>query len=108
MNTAHIVPWKDVAVRIYELLEEGNFATNLEIAEAPSFERHNIADYLCYSVMRMIDTGVGVACALFVNWYFTRPRVEHILTKLHIPHNADGSVFVFKSKDEADDEAESA
>lgn len=52
--------------------------------------------YLEYSVMRMLDTGVGVACALFVNWYFTRPRVERILTRLHIPHNADGSVFIFK------------
>ena len=54
--------------------------------------------YISYSVFRMIDTGVGVACALFVNWYYTRPRVEHILTVLHIPHNADGSVFIFKRK----------
>lgn len=57
VNTAHIVPWKDVAVRIYELLEEGNFATNLEIAEAPSFERHNIADYLCYITRDLSDAG---------------------------------------------------
>lgn len=52
--------------------------------------------YLEYSVMRMIDTGVGVACALFVNWYFTRERVEHILTRLRIPHHPDGSVILFK------------
>ena len=65
--------------------------------------------YLEYSVMRMIDTGVGVACALFVNWYFTRPRVERILTKLHIPHNADGSVFTFKRDEEKPaDETQSA
>ncbi len=51
--------------------------------------------YIEYSIFRMLDTGVGVACALFVNWYFTRTRVERILTKLHIPHNADGSVFTF-------------
>lgn len=57
VNTAHIVPWKDVASRIYELLAEGNFATNLEIAEAPSFERHNIADYLCYVARDLSDTG---------------------------------------------------
>ena len=62
--------------------------------------------YLEYSVMRMIDTGVGVACALFVNWYFTRPRVEQLLTMLHIPHNADGSVFPFKREEK--DEEESA
>ena len=65
--------------------------------------------YLEYSVMRMIDTGVGVACALFVNWYFTRPRVEHILTKLHIPHNEDGSVFIFKrDQDKSKDETKTA
>ena len=57
VNTAHIVPWKDVAVRIYELLDEGNFATNLEIAEAPSLERHNIADYLCYITRDLSDAG---------------------------------------------------
>ena len=59
--------------------------------------------YLEYSVMRMIDTGVGVACALFVNWYFTRARVERLLTMLHIPHNADGSVFPFKREEKADE-----
>ena len=61
--------------------------------------------YIEYSIFRMIDTGVGVACALFVNWYFTRPRVERILTKLHIPHNADGSVFIFKRDEENKDNA---
>ena len=62
-----------------------------------------VETYIEYSIFRMIDTGVGVACALFVNWYFTRPRVERILTRLHIPHNADGSVFIFKREDKADE-----
>ncbi len=64
--------------------------------------------YIEYSIFRMLDTGVGVACALFVNWYFTRPRVERILTRLRIPHNADGSVFLFKRDEEAADETKSA
>ena len=64
--------------------------------------------YLEYSVMRMIDTGVGVACALFVNWYFTRERVERILTRLNIPHNADGSLFPFRKAEEDADESKSA
>ena len=64
--------------------------------------------YLEYSVMRMIDTGVGVACALFVNWYFTRTRVERILTKLRIPHNADGSVFPFKQEEQTTEEEKTA
>lgn len=49
----------------------------------------NPSVYLEYSIFRMIDTGVGVACALFVNWYFTRERVEHMLTALHLPHQAE-------------------
>lgn len=48
--------------------------------------------YLEYSIFRMIDTGVGVACALFVNWYFTRERVERMLTALHLPHHAEAGV----------------
>ena len=62
-----------------------------------------VETYIEYSIFRMIDTGVGVACALFVNWYFTRPRVERILTVLRIPHNADGSVFIFRRDEEEKD-----
>ena len=62
-----------------------------------------VETYIEYSIFRMIDTGVGVACALFVNWYFTRPRVERILTVLRIPHNADGSVFIFRHDEEKKD-----
>lgn len=47
--------------------------------------------YLEYSIFRMIDTGVGVACALFVNWYFTRERVERIMTRLHLPHRVEAA-----------------
>jgi hypothetical protein len=46
---------------------------------------------------------VGVACALFVNWYFTRARVEQLMTRLHIPHHPDGSVNLGRSdKNEQD------
>lgn len=50
--------------------------------------------YLEYSIFRMIDTGVGVACALFVNWYFTRERVERIMTRLHLPHRVEEVVHM--------------
>ena len=59
--------------------------------------------YISYSVFRMIDTGVGVACALLVNWYFTRERVEHILTVLHVPHHPDGSVMLGRPEDPAEE-----
>lgn len=45
--------------------------------------------YISYSVFRMIDTGVGVAVALVMNWYFTRERVEKILAYLHLPHHVE-------------------
>ena len=40
--------------------------------------------YISYSVFRMIDTGVGVAVALVMNWYFTRERVDRIMNRLHL------------------------
>jgi len=57
VNTAHIVPWTDVATRIYELLDAGQFATNVEIAEALVQERHNIANYLTYIARDLSDEG---------------------------------------------------
>ena len=48
-----------------------------------------VETYISYSVFRMIDTGVGVAAALLINWYFTRERVEKILTFLHLPHHCE-------------------
>ncbi len=55
--------------------------------------------YISYSVFRMIDTGIGVACALGVNWYFTRERVERIMTRCHIPHTPDGSLILGRHDD---------
>ena len=51
-----------------------------------------VETYISYSVFRMIDTGVGVAAALVINWYFTRERVEKILTFLHLPHHVEHPV----------------
>ena len=48
-----------------------------------------VESYISYSVFRMIDTGVGVAAALLINWYFPRERVEKILTYLHLPHHCE-------------------
>ena len=42
------VSWHDAAVRIHELLEAGQFATNVELAEARSDEIRRIADSLWY------------------------------------------------------------
>ena len=43
---AQIVSWETVAERIGELLENGRFATNVEMAEAPGYERQKLAESL--------------------------------------------------------------
>lgn len=48
VNNAQIISWHDAAVRIGELLEEGRFATNVELAEAPGYERQKLAETFWY------------------------------------------------------------
>ena len=43
-----IVPWEDAAVRIGETLNEGTFATNVELAEAEGLERKELAQKIMY------------------------------------------------------------
>ena len=45
---AQIIPWEDAATRIGELLENGQFATNVELVEAPGYERQKLAESLWY------------------------------------------------------------
>lgn len=45
---AQVIPWIDVANRIGELLENGQFATNVELIEAPGYERQKIAENIWY------------------------------------------------------------
>ena len=47
-RTAQVLTWTDAAKRIGELLEEGTFATNVEIAAAPGHEFHRLAQSLDY------------------------------------------------------------
>ena len=44
--SAQIITWEDAAVRIGELLESGQYATNVELAEAPGFEHKQVAEAL--------------------------------------------------------------
>ena len=43
-KSAQILSWQDAAERIGQLLEEGQFAFNVELAEAESYERYLLAD----------------------------------------------------------------
>lgn len=45
---AQILSWEDVAVRVDELLEQGQFATNVELAECRTFEKRQLAEQLWY------------------------------------------------------------
>ena len=53
-RNAQILSWDDVANRIGNLLEEGQFATNVELAEMRSFEQKELAEKLIY-LTRDID-----------------------------------------------------
>lgn len=48
VERAQIITWAEAAERIGHLLEEGKFATNVELAEAPSYERQKIAETIWY------------------------------------------------------------
>ena len=45
---AQVIPWENAAKRIGELLENGQYATNVELVEAPGFEREKMAQSIWY------------------------------------------------------------
>ena len=47
-RNAQILSWEDVAVRVGELLERGQFSTNVELAECGTFEKRQLAEQLWY------------------------------------------------------------
>jgi len=47
-SRAQIISWEDAARRIGELLENGKFATNVELKEAPGYERQKLAESIWY------------------------------------------------------------
>ena len=42
-----------------------------------------VETYISYSIDRMIDTGIGVAIALMINWFYPREKVVRWLERLH-------------------------
>ena len=47
-RNAQIISWEDVTSRIGELLEQGQFATNVELAESRTFEKRQLSEQLWY------------------------------------------------------------
>ena len=48
LTSAKVVSWQDAAARISELLEKGEYTTNVELAEAPGHERAELAQSIWY------------------------------------------------------------
>jgi len=55
-RTAQILSWEDAAARIGELLEQGRFASNVELTEAPGYELRKAAEALWYLCGDMSDS----------------------------------------------------
>ena len=48
LTSAKVVSWQEAAARIGQLLEQGEYATNVELAEAPGHERAELAQSIWY------------------------------------------------------------
>ncbi len=52
-----ILSWSDAARRINELLENGEFATNVELLEAQDYERNRVSESLWYLYHDLSEEG---------------------------------------------------
>ena len=55
LSSAQIISWTEAAEKIRAMLNEGSFATNVELAEAPGYERQQIAQTLLYLYHDLTD-----------------------------------------------------
>ena len=56
-SRAQLISWEDAAKRIGELLDAGEYATNVELAEASGYERTRVAESLWYLVHDLSEVG---------------------------------------------------
>ncbi|HEO3566054.1 TPA: DEAD/DEAH box helicase family protein [Streptococcus agalactiae] len=57
-DNTQILSWSDAASRINELLETGEFATNVELSEAQDYERDRISESLWYLTHDLSEEGI--------------------------------------------------
>ena len=82
-KNAQLISWSEAASRIGQLLDEGKFATNVELAEAPQHERHQIAVSLwnlCHD-MSEIGTDRNYLSAIDYEYFSSFPKQTEELTK---------------------------
>ena len=56
-DNTQILSWRDAASRINELLDRGEFATNVELSEVQDYERDRISESLWYLTHDLSDEG---------------------------------------------------
>lgn len=83
-RTAQVLSWEDATARIGELLEQGRFATNVELIEAPGYERRRVAESLWYLSSDMSDAARdgGWLPIIRENWQGGFPEATERLAKL--------------------------
>lgn len=57
-DNTQILSWSDAASRINELLDRGEFATNVELLEAQDYERDRISESLWYLTYDLSEEGI--------------------------------------------------
>lgn len=57
-----VVSWQEAAERIGKLLDSGEYATNVELVEAPGYERTKVAESLWYLVHDLSENGRELGC----------------------------------------------
>lgn len=57
-DNTQILSWRDAASRIKELLNSGEFATNVELSEAQDYERDRISESLWYLTHDLSEEGI--------------------------------------------------
>lgn len=110
-QAAQVISWTDAAARIGEILEQGQFASNVELIEAAGNERRLLAQQLCYmqSDIRADMRSDYFAEAMFTGSYdnardriadmladpFMRDTITDELERFATDHAADRSILRF-------------
>ena len=66
---AQVLSWPDAASRIGQLLEAGQYLTNVELTEAPGFERSQLAQSLLYLYHDLSDEADDAGYLSFCKQY---------------------------------------
>ena len=96
---AQDISWVDAAKRVNELLAEGRFATNVEIAEAPGFERRELAQSILYLAHDLSDEAMerGLLATYRSSWNEGYPaQTEKIAAMLADPETRDALVEEYR------------